>query len=178
MTTPRKLNPPTMSLEGKVALFTGGSRGIGAATVRMFVQAGARVVFNYARANAEAEKLVAECGSDLCHAVQADLNGTSAGREAGTSGRRAVWRSRCVGGESRNLAGRTMSTSTSDDRRAVAKDHRHQPRQRFRTRQALRRADEAAGDAAATSSSSARPPGSEARPVTRTTRPPRARSSA
>ena len=71
------LNPPTLSLEGQVALITGGSRGIGAATVRMFVQAGARVVFNYARAQAEAEKLVADCGSDVCHAVQADMNGMS-----------------------------------------------------------------------------------------------------
>lgn len=67
---------PTLSLEGQVALITGGSRGIGAATVRMFVAAGARVVFNYVRAKAEAEKLVAECGSDVCRAVQADLKGT------------------------------------------------------------------------------------------------------
>ena len=46
-------------------------------TVRMFVAAGARVVFNYVRASVEAEKLVAECGADVCHAVQADLNGTA-----------------------------------------------------------------------------------------------------
>ncbi len=68
---------PTLSLEGQVALITGGSRGIGAATVRMFVSAGARVVFSYVRARAAAEKLVEECGPELCLAEQADLNGTA-----------------------------------------------------------------------------------------------------
>ncbi len=72
---------PTMSLAGEVALVTGGSRGIGAATVRLFVRAGARVVFNYLREKAAAEQLVKACGADLCHAVQADLTGT-AGAEA------------------------------------------------------------------------------------------------
>ncbi len=67
----------TLSLDGKVALITGGSRGIGAAAVRLFVRAGAKVVFSYVQATADAEKLVAECGSDRCHAVQADLTGTA-----------------------------------------------------------------------------------------------------
>jgi len=67
----------TLSLQGRVALITGGSRGIGAAAVRMFVNAGARVVFNYLRAGAAAERLAAELGADLCIAVQADLRGVT-----------------------------------------------------------------------------------------------------
>lgn len=63
-----------MTLEGKIALVTGGSRGIGAAIVRMFVAAGAKVVFNYQRAAEAADKLVRDCGSQSCYAVQADLN--------------------------------------------------------------------------------------------------------
>ena len=65
-----------LSLEGKIALITGGSRGIGAAAVRMFVQAGAHVVFNYQKAEAEAEKIVRECGADKCVAIKCNLEGT------------------------------------------------------------------------------------------------------
>jgi 3-oxoacyl-[acyl-carrier protein] reductase len=67
---------PCLSFDG-VALITGGSRGIGAAAVRMFAQAGARVVFNYQRAKNEAERLVKQCGADRTHAVQCDLTGTA-----------------------------------------------------------------------------------------------------
>jgi 3-oxoacyl-[acyl-carrier protein] reductase len=62
-----------LSIIGKTALITGGSRGIGAATVRMFVAAEAQVVFSYQRARDAAEKLARECGS-RCSAVQCDLN--------------------------------------------------------------------------------------------------------
>ncbi len=70
-----------LSLEGKVALVTGGSRGIGAATVRMFRQAGARVVFSYEKARETAETLAAELGGDeVCRAVQQSLATPEDGR--------------------------------------------------------------------------------------------------
>jgi 3-oxoacyl-[acyl-carrier protein] reductase len=69
-----------LSLEDRVAVVTGGSRGIGAAIVRLFVQAGARVLFNYQKAKAEAERLVQECGGkEHCSAVAADLSSSAAG---------------------------------------------------------------------------------------------------
>lgn len=70
-----------LSLEGRVALITGGSRGIGAAAVRMFVQAGAKVAFNYQKAESEAKKLVAECGPDRCAAVQCNLENIDAAHD-------------------------------------------------------------------------------------------------
>jgi 3-oxoacyl-[acyl-carrier protein] reductase len=71
-----------LSLQGRVAVVTGGSRGIGAAIVRLFARAGANVLFNYQKANAEAERLVQECGGAArCVAVQADLSSIEAARQ-------------------------------------------------------------------------------------------------
>ncbi|PTD19016.1 SDR family oxidoreductase [Sphingomonas fennica] len=63
---------------GKTALILGGSRGIGAAIVRRFAQAEARVIFTYAGSAEAAERLAAETGA---RAVQAD----SADRDALTA---------------------------------------------------------------------------------------------
>jgi 3-oxoacyl-[acyl-carrier protein] reductase len=63
-----------LSLSGKVALITGGSRGIGAATVRMFAAAGAKVVFSYQRARTQAEDLAKEYGELKCRAVSSNLD--------------------------------------------------------------------------------------------------------
>jgi 3-oxoacyl-[acyl-carrier protein] reductase len=72
--------PIPLSLEGKTALITGGSRGIGAAAVRLFTQAGAKVAFNYQKARSQAEALVKECGEQRCFAIASNLNSPDSAR--------------------------------------------------------------------------------------------------
>jgi 3-oxoacyl-[acyl-carrier protein] reductase len=70
-----------LSLENRVAVITGGSRGIGAAIVRMFTRAGGRVIFSYQKAGKEAEDLSWECGgAKHCVAVQAELSSSEAAK--------------------------------------------------------------------------------------------------
>jgi 3-oxoacyl-[acyl-carrier protein] reductase len=64
----------TLSLAGRTALITGGSRGIGAATVRLFRQAGARVAFSYQQATEQANALATELGGpSVCLPIQQTL---------------------------------------------------------------------------------------------------------
>jgi 3-oxoacyl-[acyl-carrier protein] reductase len=63
--------PPFASLEGKLALDTGASRGIGRAIAQELARAGAEVVVGYRTGKDEAEQLAVEIGG---RAVQADVS--------------------------------------------------------------------------------------------------------
>lgn len=65
-----------ISLAGKSALITGGSRGIGAASVRYFAQAGADVAFSYNKNRAAAERVQQEARKHgtRVESCQADLS--------------------------------------------------------------------------------------------------------
>ena len=64
-----------ISLAGRAALVTGGSRGIGAATVKLFAQAGADVVFSYHQRRDAAEQVEQEARKHgtRVESVKADL---------------------------------------------------------------------------------------------------------
>ncbi len=64
-----------ISLAGKAALITGGSRGIGAATVKLLARAGADVVFNYHRNRDAARQVEQEARKHgtRVESLQADL---------------------------------------------------------------------------------------------------------
>jgi 3-oxoacyl-[acyl-carrier protein] reductase len=73
--------PVSLSLEGRVALVTGGSRGIGAAIVRMFARAGASVFFNYEKAKSAADALCQELGESICAKTACGLDGPASAQK-------------------------------------------------------------------------------------------------
>jgi 3-oxoacyl-[acyl-carrier protein] reductase len=66
-----------MSLQNKVVLITGGSKGIGAAIARRVANDGALVVINYSRDGSAADALVEELGADRALAILADVSNVS-----------------------------------------------------------------------------------------------------
>jgi len=67
---------PSLNLTGRVAIVTGGSRGIGRAAVECFARLGANVVVNYVRDESAAKQTVAEAERQSVGAlaVQADVS--------------------------------------------------------------------------------------------------------
>lgn len=70
-----------MDFTGKVALVTGGSRGIGAATVKEIVSAGGSVAIHFGSNRAAATSLAEEIGFDKCHLIQGDLSDSDAAQQ-------------------------------------------------------------------------------------------------
>ena len=64
-----RMNTANKDFSGKVALVTGGSRGIGAAIVKRLARQGAKVAFTYASSAERAQKVVAEVEQAGGHAL-------------------------------------------------------------------------------------------------------------
>lgn len=87
----------SLSLSDKTALITGGSRGIGAASVRLFHRAGARVAFSYRAAVDQARALEQECGGpDRCRAIEQEFTTPQDGDALITSAVAALGRLDCL----------------------------------------------------------------------------------
>ena len=61
-------------LTNKVAIVTGGTRGIGKGIVTKFVAEGAKVVFTYRSSDAEAYAMVTAIGEDKVKAIKSDAS--------------------------------------------------------------------------------------------------------
>jgi 3-oxoacyl-[acyl-carrier protein] reductase len=72
-----------MNLQGKVAVVTGASGGIGSATARRFAEAGCRVVVGYNNRAAEAEKVAADLPGSGHRTARMPMEDSAALRDVG-----------------------------------------------------------------------------------------------
>jgi 3-oxoacyl-[acyl-carrier protein] reductase len=84
--------PFETSLQDKVAVVTGGSNGIGAATVRALAQAGARVAVGYNKGRERAEKLIGELPGAGHRAIHLHMEDSATLRAAANEVREAYGR--------------------------------------------------------------------------------------
>lgn len=63
-----------MKLENKVAIVTGGTAGLGTATVKLFLDEGATVIFTYRSGKEKAQQLMEELSGKPVDCFQADVS--------------------------------------------------------------------------------------------------------
>lgn len=71
---PLKMATPSLPLAGKVALITGGSKGIGRATSLHLARDGAKIVVNYSSSSKDADEVVSLIGDSQAIAIKADVS--------------------------------------------------------------------------------------------------------
>ena len=120
-----------ISLAGKAALITGGSRGIGAAAVKMFAQAGADVVFSYNKAKDAAKIVEQDAGKHgtRVEAFKADVGQACRQQEAGGIRHCAAGPAGHRGAQRRRVEHRRPA-HRENDREAVGRDDPHQSEER------------------------------------------------
>lgn len=76
----------SLRLQGKIALVTGSTQGIGKAVARLFVAEGAKVILNDLQVTPQSEALLAELGEDEAMFVAADIADEAAVRDMAARG--------------------------------------------------------------------------------------------